>query len=200
MLRIPLSKKRLRALAPEDMQNMHIGEKHWVTSFDSIPDSAPHKKIIREYLDDIVERVRLGRGLIITGSYGSGKTGTGVLILKEVRARGGSGLMVTASEIPSSIIEKTPYDEDYTMHERMLGVDMLLIDDLNREHVKEWGRSAIEALIRHRYDNNRSLIITTNASAGDLKDQYEAAMLALSENCQLVTASGVNFRVKRAGG
>lgn len=195
-LRIPLAPKRIRALDPEDMFRARIGRAYWQTSFKKIPDNCPHKTDLGAYIENVHEHHERGQGLLLTGDFGTGKTSAGVLILKEAISRGGSALMMPSERISSAVVENTEFDEDETLWERMQSVDVLLLDDLRREHVKDFGKSVIESLIRRRYDQRLPTIVTTNADVEDLVKKYRAAMEALSEKCPPVEFGGFNWRTQ----
>jgi len=193
-LRIPLAPERIRSLDAADMLRARIGRAYWATSFDKIPRKLEHRVPLGEFIKNVHEHHEAGEGLLMFGDYGSGKTSGGVLILKEVIARGGTALMTPSERISSAVIEKTTFDGEETIWERMQDVDMLLIDDLRREHVKDFGRSVIESLIRRRYDQRLPTLVTTNADMDELVRRYEAAMAALGERCQPILFDGVNWR------
>jgi DNA replication protein DnaC len=193
-IRWPLAVKRVRHLDEEDMVRMRIGRDFWSTQFDLIPNEATHKEAVGSFIKLLHKRVGNGDSLLLCGDYGCGKTGCGVLILKECAARGGRGLMIRAEEIQSAVVEKTPFDSVSTLWDRMRMVDVLLLDDLRREHVRDFGKSVIESLIRRRSDDKLTTIITTNASPSELSVRYEAAVQVLKKCGELVLCDGVDFR------
>lgn len=193
-LRVPLAAVRIRDLDVADMLRMRVGRDFWDTRLSAIPDCATHKKHVVEFVQTLHLQVAEGRSLILCGNYGAGKTGCGVLVLKECVARGGRALMVKAEELTSAVIESTPFDQDQSLWDRARTVDVLLLDDLRREHVKDFGKSIIESLIRRRADEALTTVITTNASTRELKERYEAATEVLRKCGRLVMCAGVDWR------
>jgi len=193
-IRIPLAAERIRSLDAEDMLRARIGRAYWGTSMAKIPDNLRHKKPLKEFVDNVHIHHAAGEGLLMFGDYGTGKTSGAVLVLKEVISRGGTSLMIPAERISSAVIEKTTFDGEETLWERMQEVDVLLLDDLRREHVKDFGRSVIESLIRRRYDERLPTLVSTNADMEELVRRYEASMAALGERCQPISFEGINWR------
>lgn len=192
--RVPLTSQRLRLLDVDDMERMRVGRKHWGVRFDDIPDECSYKKELRDFIADLKKNIDGGNGLVFHGEYGRGKTGAAVLIMKEVVARGGSALLLGVDEVQQAVITRAPFDEETTLIDRANEVDLLVLDDMNREYVKEFGKTAIETLIRRRYDNGLAIVITTNASPAELGKTYEAAMQALRERTKVVMCQGKNWR------
>lgn len=197
MFKMPL-RETPRELAAIDMYRARLGRAFWGTHLDEIPDRCAHKKPIRRFLRDIVRRIDLGHGFVFYGDYGTGKTSCGTIILKNVVARRGTALMIRADEITAAAIERTRFDDAQTLWERMEGVDCLLIDDIAREHVKEWAQSKLEGLVRKRIEERRSTILTTNAkiSGERFLRRYRAIIEACREVCEFVPVEGVNWRTK----
>jgi len=193
-LRIPLATERIRSLDASDMLRARIGRAYWGTSFDLIPENLAHRNPLGAFIRNLHEHHANGDGLLMFGDYGTGKTSAGVLVLKETMARGGTALMIPAERISSAVIEKTTFDGEEDMWERMQDVDVLLLDDLRREHVKDFGKSVIESLIRRRYDQRLSTLVSTNADMDELVRRYEASMAALGEKCQPIPFEGINWR------
>jgi len=193
-LRIPLAPERIRSLDAEDMLRARIGRAYWDTSFDRIPHNLEHRVPLGEFIRNLHEHHANGDGLLMFGDYSSGKTSGGVLVLKEALARGGTALMIPAERISSAVIEKTTFDGEEDLWERMQDVDVLLLDDLRREHVKDFGKSVIESLIRRRYDQRLSTLVSTNADMDELVSRYEASMAALGERCRPILFKGIDWR------
>lgn len=193
-LRWPLSPTRTRELDEDDMVRMRVGRDFWNTQLALIPEDLPHKNAVAEFILNLHLHTANGDSLVLCGDYGAGKTSCGVLILKECVTRGGRALMICAEEIQSAVIDNTVFDDDQTLWERMRMVDVLLIDDLRREHVKDFGRSVIESLIRRRSDNRLTTVVTTNATPSELSDKYEAAVQVLKKSGTLVLCDGIDWR------
>lgn len=195
MFKMPL-REIPRELAPIDMHRMRLGRAFWATCLDDIPAKCPHKKRVAAFVKDIVRRVHLGHGFLFYGNYGTGKTSCGTIIMKNIVARRGTALMVRAGDISAAAIERTRFDDSQTLWERMEGVDCLLIDDIAREHVKDWGKSKLEGLIRRRVEERRSVILTTNVSVERFAKRYRAIIEACREVCEFVAVEGVDWRSK----
>lgn len=195
--RVPLASQRIRTLDPDDMERMRVGKKHWTVRFDDIPDDCSYKAPLREFIDNLRTHMEKGDGLLFHGDYGRGKTGAAVLIMKEVVARGGTALLLGVDEIQQAVVARTLFDEETTLIDRAHEVDLLVLDDMNREYVKEFGKTAIETLIRRRYDNGLSMVVTSNASPAELSKVYEAAMQALRERTKVVMCQGKNWRAEQ---
>lgn len=193
-LRIPIEKDRVRKLDREDMAWARIPEDYWLVSFDQIPREFGYVKAVAKFIDNIAERVNGGRGLVLFGPHGHGKTSIAVIFMKEVIARAGDALFCPAESISSVAIERPEYEDGEDLWAAFRNVDLLVIDDLKREHVKDWGKSVIESLIRRRNESRRSTIVTTNAPQEELFEKYEAAMQALKQRALLVHVSGKDWR------
>lgn len=201
MFKMPL-RETPRELTAADLYRMRVGRAYYGTCVDDIPARCKHKKVLRTFLKNIVTNVDQGRGLFFYGGYGTGKTSCGTIILKNVVARRGTALMIRAEEIQTAVIEKTRFDDSQTLWDRMMGVDCLLVDDLTRAHVKEWGKSKIEGLIRRRVEERRSVILTVNIAETQLEQftkRNRSMIEALREVCEIVPVAGVNWRAKIEG-
>ncbi len=98
-----------------------------------------------------------GRGLILAGGVGRGKTHAACAILAAQRrgVRFVTAQEVTAMSYPSA-------EGSWEFMGRCRGVGMLAIDDLGKAKPTEWMVAGMFELINARYQSNRPTIITTN--------------------------------------
>jgi len=106
-----------------------------------------------------------GGSLLFTGISGSGKTHMATAVLKELLKKGFSGLFVDFHELLSEI--RNTYDElsqtsELDVLRPILGVDVLLLDDLGSQRMTDWVKDTVFHIINLRYNKNRTLLITTN--------------------------------------
>jgi len=108
---------------------------------------------------------------------------------------GGTAFFMTVPELSDLKIENAMFDADRTIWQRMLAVDLLVLDDLGSEHTKAWGRSLVERVIRLRSNQKRSVVCTTNR-ADKLDTMYGESMMAVFGACILpVKVDGTDWRV-----
>jgi len=130
---------------------------------DQIPDRCGYKRVIEEWMENIKHHVDSGDWLLMNGPVGTGKTGAAAIILKEVLLHDGSAFMLTQNELVDYKFnsDHVPFGQ-YSLDEVVRDSNMLLLDDVgssrNKEHVVE----LMEWVATTRYNNDRSLIITTN--------------------------------------
>lgn len=194
-----LEKERARDLTREDMLRMNVGELHWEVKFDAIPDSR-HKRILQRFLENLHEHVGEGRGLLLWGDYGTGKTAIGAIICKETVARKGTAYMISAMDIPDAVIGKEWFDKDETVAQRLLSVDVLVIDELGggQSDKTGWSKSYIERVVRCRTRNRRTTVCTSNLDLQQLRDQIGAGLVAImGENIYPVEVRGKNWRSEK---
>ncbi|MBR6408430.1 MAG: ATP-binding protein [Clostridia bacterium] len=82
---------------------------------------------------------------------------------------------------------------------RLKKAPLLILDDLGAEKPSEWANERIFEIVDHRYNESLPVIVTTNATPGELKNQIgERSFDRLREMCELVPLAAKSQR-KTAG-
>jgi DNA replication protein DnaC len=162
-----------------------------------------------------------GRGLLLTGDIGVGKTHVAVGLLKELIARRGvSGLFYDYRELLKEV--QNSYNREVAATE--LGIlrpvfeaEVLVLDELGAAKPTDWVWDTVAQILNSRYNERRTTIITTNyANSGGLMalaangqesaakramrdetlgDRIGERMLSrLQEMCVVVEMRGKDFR------
>lgn len=166
-------------LTREHMELMQIPERFWSVTFDQIG-NWPDREMFRKYLREIDSQLDRGDGLLLWGPNGHGKTSAAVIVAMEARRRGASVLFVQAEDLRVASIEGVMFSDEKTMMQRAREVDVLVIDDLGKEHSSrnsEYGERLFENLIRYRSSMRRTTVVTTNMAPVGEKHSLEKAYL-----------------------
>lgn len=126
-------------------------------------------------------------GLMIEGTVGCGKTHIAVAILKEIVAKGYSGLyynMVNLlSDIRSTYNPNSPLDESELLAE-FDEPDLVVLDDLGAEKTADWVNDRLYLIVNRRYESGKPIVVTTNLSEKELIDKLGPRIVSrLCEIC-----------------
>ena len=114
--------------------------------------------------------------MFFTGAPGLGKTFLSSCIAKVVFENGHSVVYSTASQA-FSFFEKAHFDRDENAkaeRERLLGCDLLILDDLGTEMTTSFTVSALYELVNTRLTTGKKTIISTNLSVPEISARYSA--------------------------
>jgi DNA replication protein DnaC len=162
-----------------------------------------------------------GRGLLLVGTVGIGKTHLAVGILRKVvLEKGAKGIFADFRDLLNRV-KRTFGDRSMSEAEildPLFAADVVVLDELGAVQATDWTFDAVERIINGRYNDKRSTIITTNlpntapatmavvseygrsvpAVRGDtLGDRIGARMHSrLQQMCQVVEMAGDDYRVK----
>lgn len=188
-------KDQARALDDKDRIRSHIPVRLWEASWVKVDPEAKHHKPLSKFLDQLDDMLSRGIGLYLWGDYSVGKSSCAAIIAKQVIARGGTALFVSADDLKDLYINETPFDEDYTMVERLLRVDLLIIDNVGEEPDREYSGSRIVRIVRARVDDRKMTIITTNLKKADVQARYGDKLLEVMCGSMMpVEMRGKNWR------
>lgn len=128
-----------------------------------------------------------GRGLLLIGREGTGKTHVAVGILKEIIRRGYTGLYWNVPELFLELRRLMSDDVDKTeadLFDEAAEADLLVLDDLGAERVSDYVVDRLYVLINGRYENDTATIITTNRTVEELRAQIGARIASrICEMC-----------------
>lgn len=132
-------------------------------------------RIVNEYRRNLEQNLNTGKGLILRGPAGTGKTSLGVCLLKEALAIGKGCLMISMPNLLDNMLTLSKGDNVAFMsyEQKLRNIPLLLLDDFGAEYSKsEWVAAKVESIIIDRYNRMRPIILTTNYSEGWTKDHY----------------------------
>lgn len=128
-----------------------------------------------KYATHIEEHIRNGRGLIMTGPVGTGKTSLAIAILRVAIDKGYNGLFVQMVSLLDTMFTLKDVSAEHRLRfERQLKrTPLLVLDDFGAEYGNKWVEQKVNAIISERVADGKSTIITTNLSPEKLKANYD---------------------------
>jgi DNA replication protein DnaC len=176
---------------------MHIPEDYWRVKVQEVSESV--RSIVERYLINIASMLEKNAGLVICGGIGVGKTSIAVLLMKEARAIGKTAYFTSVWELRESVRSRIPFDDESSVLDRCREVDLLVLDDLREEDLKDkfFGARDLEALIGNRGGNKRVTVITTPIGVRGLELIAPMMMSILMGYAVVFEVEGPNLREKK---
>ena len=148
----------------------------WLKGNGSFPkENKEAYRIVSDYRQNLEQNLSTGKGLILRGPAGTGKTSLGVCLLKEALAIGKGCLMISMPNLLDNMLTLSKGDSVAFLNyeQKLRNIPLLLLDDFGAEYSKsEWVAAKVESIIIDRYNRMRPIILTTNYSDGWTKDHY----------------------------
>jgi len=163
---------------------------------------SPVKKV-RDFVAELDSRLEQGTGLWLSGDTGTGKTTLAMLVSKEALGRGHSVAIYSLPKLLARIrrtYDEEPGEDSYSaFFKRLTTVDLLHIDDFGAEKRSDWVLEQLYALVNERYEDERSIMLTTNLTVDKLEDQIGRRTVSrLTETCEQVALFGSDRRLENA--
>jgi DNA replication protein DnaC len=158
-----------------------IGRRFLEVSFEREPIVSLDPVVLRQvraFVRSIAENLDSGRGLWFDGPVGTGKTSIAILVAKAAKQAGRSYAVYPVPRLLAEI--KRTFDRDASdsylgFFRRLCSVDLLVLDDLGAEKQTEWVLEQLYSIVNERWQDRRSIVVTTNIPDHD----PEAAGVAL---------------------
>lgn len=125
----------------------------------------------RNYVANFAEMRKRGKGLLLFGRVGAGKTFAAACIANALIDKGIPALVTNFARLVNTI--SGMYDGKQAYIDGLNRFDLLVIDDLASERDTEYMGEIVQNIIDSRYRAGLPLIITTNLTSEELKHPSE---------------------------
>jgi len=170
-------------------------------SFDRPPVTDIEPAIVtatRRFAAGIDRQLDAGRGLWFMGSVGTGKTTLAMLVSKAASDAGHSVAIYSLPRLLNEIRDTHRAERSHVaLLDRLTAVDLLHIDDVGAERSTDWVLEELYSIVNARYEDQRSIVITTNILDRDaLCEQISARTVSrLTEMCDELPLLGHDHRM-----
>jgi DNA replication protein DnaC len=157
------------------------------------PERMRARAAVEQYLGTLQENRSTGRGLVLTGDVGVGKTMTLGYLARQMLK---DDIGVWKVHMPTWTEELNDRTTRKAQVQRAIKVEVLMIDDLGSGDMPTWVLGIVEGIVEHRYANRKPVIVTTNLSREMLvKDVAFRRMVdRWRETCTIVAIGGTSQR------
>lgn len=156
--------------------------------------------IVRRYAEKFPEYLKAGRGLILYGDTGTGKSTFAAMVANAVIDKGYRAFMTNFEQI-----EKNLWDaEKKAVYMReLLSWDLLVLDDLGAERKNEYMQGIVYNVIDGRIRQGLPVVVTTNLTSDELSKTDDMGCKRIYErlmrHCLPLNVDGPNYRRMEAG-
>lgn len=156
-------------------------------------DRCKAEPMVRPYVDGMPLTIRTGRGLIILGPLGTGKSSTAGLIARHAIM---AGAVVRWSYVPDLLGELGDINKREHIVQQQTRADLLIWDDFNAQKISAFHMGFLDRITENRYRNRRAMIVTTNLSVAGLRNFEDGARMIdrWRQRCELVGITGESLR------
>lgn len=152
--------------------------------------------VCKKYVENFKTFKKSGKGLLLYGNVGTGKTYAAACIANALIDNGTAVLMTNFSRIINQLQEKFDGKQKYL--DGLNEYDLVILDDLAAERQTEYMQENIYNVIDNSYRANKPLIITTNLTIDELANPSNRANARIYdrilERCFPVEVSGASHR------
>ena len=183
-----------------------VGERYWGMEMERLrePD------LVVPYLSGLAEQVEAGRGLLLVGPVGVGKTATLAMVAEEALAQGIMGAWyTTATRMITHLLRGTEMRKEWVYRSDGYGeregreedVDpkewpLLLLDEFGAAYESEYAMAAFEDYLGYRYDRKWATCVATNLTPDEIRgnEHYARMVDRWRETCTVVGIGGESMR------
>lgn len=139
--------------------------------------------ICKKYAETFPERIKDGRGIILSGTVGTGKTHLAVSIANFVINNYQYSIVYrTSIQLLNSIRQNFGQNDPTPI---LISADLLILDDLGKENKTGWVGEKLFEIINARYEDYKPIVITTNLDMTSLSSHIgDACFSRLREVCR----------------
>lgn len=131
-------------------------------------------EMLRPWCERIVQMAAAGRGVILSGSVGTGKsTAAGLVAVAAVER----GLSVAWEYFPTMLDQLEDRTDRRSAYGRQRVADVLIWDDFGVSQLSPWQVPLIDRVVEHRYSNKKTMIVTTNVQLAMLGEDPTIARI-----------------------
>lgn len=170
---------------------------HW--TFDN--DDRKNEKLsgaMKKYVENFADFKKDGKGLLLYGTVGTGKTYYAACIANALIEEGYDVLMTNFARLTNSI--QGTFEGKNEFIDSLQRYTLLIIDDLGAERKSEFMQEQVFAIIDARYRSGKPFIITTNLTADEIKNPQDVGYARIYdrilERCFPISVSGESRRKK----
>jgi DNA replication protein DnaC len=151
----------------------------------------------RRFADRIDEKLDAGRGLWFMGPNGTGKTTLAMLVTKAALKSGRTAARYTLPDLLRQIRKTFETGSHVDLFDQLTAVDLLHLDDIGAEQSTAWVLEELYSIVNARYEEKRSIIITTNILDRDTlcRQITERTVSRLTEMCDELPLLGHDHRM-----
>ncbi len=169
-------------------------------AFDRFPVTEMDPRVVlatRRFVEAIEDKLDEGRGLWFMGPNGTGKTTLAMLVTKAALSAGRTAARYTLPDLLRRIRKTFDTGSHVDLFEQLTAVDLLHIDDIGAEQSTPWVLEELYSIVNARYEERRSMVITTNILDRDLlcEQVTERTVSRLTEMCEELPLLGDDHRL-----
>lgn len=152
------------------------------------------------FKETLEEGERQGRGLLLLGQVGTGKTWLACAIANMVIDEGYTALFTSFNRIYNRLMESFEGKEE--VMEELVKPDLLILDDLGVERGTEYMQEVVFSVLDKRINSLKPMIITTNLTKKELEETRVLSSQRIYDRvlsvCLPVPVKGLSIRKKEA--